>query len=181
MRAIIVSDIHGRLNVVRKLDSLFSSFRPDKIVLLGDLFYNGPRNGVPEDYDPFACAQILNKWSRIILSVRGNCDSRADQSLVHFDLTSDSNVAYLNGFRCDLIHGDLLTSELLSVQRGDILLFGHTHAYMLKKMDGVVYVNPGSPSFPKNGNPPTYAVMEGLHLEIRRLDGDQTMASLDLV
>ena len=180
MRVLLISDTHGRLEAVKKLDRLFQSFGPDQIVFLGDALNNGPRNGVPIDYDPMACAQILNKWSRKIVAVRGNCDSRVDQTLLHFDISEDSKVIYINGFRCDLIHGDLLSSDLLEVERGDILMFGHTHVPMLKKMDGVVYFNPGSPSFPKNGNPPTYGVIEGLHLEIRKLDDDLPITSLDL-
>ena len=155
MRALIVSDTHGRIEVLKKLDTLFATFQPDQILFLGDALNNGPRNGVPLDYDPMGCAALFNKWSRRIIAVRGNCDSR-------------------------VVHGDLLTSDLLEVQRGDILFFGHTHVYMLKKADGVVYFNPGSPSFPKNGNPPTYGVMDGLRLEIRKLDDDLPLATLDL-
>ena len=92
----------------------------------------------------------------------------------------DSKVTYLNGYRIDLIHGDLLTSDLLSVNRGDILMFGHTHVYMLKKEDGVVYFNPGSTSFPKNGNPATYGLFEDLRLSIRRLDDDEELLSMQL-
>ncbi|MCF0112993.1 MAG: phosphodiesterase [Bacilli bacterium] len=181
MRVIIASDIHGRIHAAQKLDAVFSSYQPDKIVLLGDFLYNGPRNGVPADYDPMATAQILNKWASRIIAIGGNCDSRVDQTMLRFDIANDTRVVYLNGFRCDLIHGDLLTTDLLEVQRGDILMFGHTHVFMLKKVDGVVYLNPGSPSFPKNDNPPTYAVMEGLRLEIRRLDDDICLGALELV
>ncbi|MGM9813568.1 MAG: phosphodiesterase [Candidatus Enteromonas sp.] len=180
MRAIVISDIHGRLETVKKLDSLFSAFSPDYILFLGDALNNGPRNGVPFDYDPMGCATILNKWAKKIIAVRGNCDSRVDQTLLHFNISEDSKVTYLNGFRCDLIHGDLLTSDLLEVERGDILLFGHTHVYMLKRADGVVYFNPGSVSFPKNGNPPTYGVIDGLRIEIRNLDDDLPLTSLEL-
>lgn len=181
MRVLVVSDIHGRLLVARKLESLFDVYKPDRIILLGDYLYNGPRNGVPSDYDPMGVADILNKYAPIIIGVRGNCDSRIDQTLLKFPMSEDSRVVYLNGFRCDLIHGDLVSSELLEVQRGDILLFGHTHVPMLKKNEGVVYFNPGSPSFPKNGNPPTYGVMEGPRLEIRRLEDGGTVAALDLI
>ena len=85
-----------------------------------------------------------------------------------------------NGFRCDLFHGDLKPSDLFDVQRGDVLMFGHTHVYMLQKSGGVVYLNPGSISFPKNGRPATYAVMEGGHLEVRKLEDDLPLVSLDL-
>ena len=179
MRILIASDIHGRTLAAKKFDQLVLSYRPDRIILLGDYLYNGPRNGVPNDYDPLAVSMILNKNAKITIGVRGNCDSRVDASLLHFPL-EDSRIVYLNGFRCDLVHGDLITSDLLDVQRGDIVMFGHTHVYMLRKDEGVVYLNPGSTSFPKNGHPATYAVMEGNHLEIRKLDDDLPLLSLDL-
>ena len=179
MRILIASDIHGRLQAAKKLEHLIMMFRPDKIVLLGDYLYNGPRNGVPADYDPMATCQILNRFAMKIIGIRGNCDSRVDEALLKFDL-KDARVAFLNGYRCDMAHGDLPTSELLNVQRGDILMFGHTHVPMLKKEDGVVYLNPGSVAFPKDGQPASYAVMEGRHIELRRLDDYFPFASMDL-
>ncbi len=180
MRVIIASDIHGRIRAAKKLDVVLERDKPEKIVLLGDFLYNGPRNGVPDDYDPMAVSLILNKYAHKTIGVRGNCDSRIDETLLHFPMP-DSDVVHLNGYRCDLVHGDLLTSDLLSVERGDILMFGHTHVPMLKRMDGVVYLNPGSTSFPKNGNPPSYAVFDANRIEIRRLDDDATIALLDLI
>ena len=179
MRILIASDIHGRLQAAKKLDQLIVAYRPDRVILLGDYLYNGPRNGVPSDYDPLAVSSILNKHARLIVGIRGNCDSRVDESLLRFPL-EDSRIVLHNGYRCDLVHGDLLTSNLLDVQRGDVVMFGHTHVYMLKKEEGVTYLNPGSISFPKNGNPATYGVMENTHLEIRKLEDDLPVATLDL-
>ncbi|MDY3904464.1 MAG: phosphodiesterase [Candidatus Enteromonas sp.] len=179
MRILIASDIHGRILAAKKLDKLFQRYNPDKVILLGDYLYNGPRNGVPQDYDPMGTSIILNKYAHLITGVKGNCDSRIDETLLKFPI-QDSRVVYLNGFRVDMVHGDLLTSDILNVERGDILMFGHTHVYMLKKEDGVIYFNPGSTSFPKNGNPATYGVMDGMHLEIRKLDDDLPVKFLDL-
>ena len=179
MRIIIASDIHGRILAAKRLEEIVNAMKPDKVILLGDYLYNGPRNGVPSDYDPMGTVSVLNRFAAITVGVRGNCDSRVDQSLVRFTM-EDSKVIYLNGYRCDLIHGDLLTSELLEVERGDVLMYGHTHAPMLKKSDGVVYVNPGSIAFPKAGSPASYGVMDGGHIEIRRLDDDTPFLSMDL-
>ena len=179
MRIIIASDIHGRILAAKRLEEIVNAMKPDKVILLGDYLYNGPRNGVPSDYDPMGTVSVLNRFAAITVGVRGNCDSRVDQSLLRFTM-EDSKVIYLNGYRCDLIHGDLLTSELLEVERGDVLMYGHTHAPMLKKSDGVVYVNPGSIAFPKAGSPASYGVMDGGHIEIRRLDDDTPFLSMDL-
>lgn len=180
MRILVASDIHGRVGPAKALTTLFSSYRPDRIVLLGDYLYNGPRNGVPADYEPMAVANLLNKFSSKIIGVRGNCDSRVDQMVLHFDCSQDSRCVMINGFRCDLIHGDLLTSDIVEVQRGDILMFGHTHVPVLKRDDGVIYFNPGSVSFPKNGSPASYGVFEGSRLEVRKLSDNTPFLSLDL-
>ena len=180
MRILIASDIHGRLQAAKRLEDIVADLKPDRVILLGDYLYNGPRNGVPNDYDPMAVVGILNRFASLVIGVRGNCDSRIDQSLLRFDLR-DSKVVHLNGFRCDLIHGDLLTSDLLEVERGDVLMYGHTHVPMLKKSDGVIYVNPGSVAFPKPGNKASYGLMDGGHIEIRGLDDDIPFMQMDLL
>lgn len=179
MRILIASDIHGRLLAAKRLEQIVADLKPDRILLLGDYLYNGPRNGVPADYDPMAVATILNRFASQVVGVRGNCDSRVDQSLLRFSM-EDSKVIYLNGFRCDLIHGDLLTSDLLEVERGDILMYGHTHVPMLKRSEGVVYVNPGSISFPKPGQKASYAWMESSRIEVRNFDDDVPFLSMEL-
>ena len=179
MKILVASDIHGRLKRMQMLARAIDLFEPEKIVLLGDFLYNGPRNGVPEDYDPMGCASILNHYAQRIIAIRGNCDSRIDESILRFPM-EDSRQIYLCGYRCDMIHGDLLTSELLNVQRGDILMFGHSHVPMLKKEDGVIYLNPGSISFPKMGSQPTYALMSDTRIQIQSLDHHEVIQSLEI-
>lgn len=180
MRLLIGSDIHGRLGPARKLSSLILSYRPDLVLLLGDYLYAGPRNAISPDYNPNEVAKILNKWASKIVAVRGDCDSRADQSVLRFPMLSDCCVLDISGRKVDLIHGDLLTSDIVEVERGDILLFGHTHVPVLKKEDGVVYFNPGSISYPKSGSPASFGLFEGNRLELKRLDDQATFAYLDL-
>ncbi len=86
----------------------------------------------------------------------------------------------LAGRKADLIHGDLLTSDIVDVERGDILMFGHTHVPVLKKEDGVIYLNPGSISYPKSGSPASFALFEANRVELKRLDDQATFAYLDL-
>lgn len=179
MKVLIASDIHGRVQAAKRLEAIILSLQPERIILLGDYLYNGPRNGVPFDYDPMAVSVILNKYARLIVGVRGNCDSRIDQDMLRFPF-KDSAIIHVNGYRCDLIHGDLLTSSLVDVQRGDILMFGHTHVPMLKREEGVIYFNPGSPSFPKNGFEASYGWMEGTHIEIRKLEDDTPFMEMEL-
>lgn len=181
MRILVAADIHGRVGPTKKLCSLFLSYRPDRILLLGDYLYGGTRNGVPPDYDPSTVANLLNRYAAKIIGVKGDCDCRSDQQALHFPMMQDCRVLTIGGFRVDLIHGDLLTSDIVEVQRGDILLFGHTHVPVLKKEDGVIYFNPGSPSFPKAGSPASYGMMESGKLQLCRLDDNEPFASLDLL
>jgi putative phosphoesterase len=179
MRIFVLSDTHGRLEAVKQIAKRIDDFRPDRIIHLGDFLYNGPRNGVPKDYDPMGVCEILNRYADKMVAVRGNCDSRIDQSLLNFKF-DDAKSGVLNGYHIKMFHGDLTPSDLFQIERGDIVMFGHTHVYMLKKEDGVIYLNPGSPSFPKNGNPPTYAIIEDNHIEIRSLESGDVMVSMKL-
>ncbi len=181
MRILVAADIHGRVGPTKKLCSLFLSYRPDRILLLGDYLYCGARNGVPPDFNPMGVANLLNRYSDKIIGIKGDADSRSDQAVLHFPMLQDCRVLSLGGFRVDLIHGDLLTSDVVDVERGDILLFGHTHVPILKKEDGVIYFNPGSPSFPKSGSPASYGMMESGKLQLCRLDDNLPFSSLDLL
>ena len=178
MRILIAGDIHGRLSPAKTLGNLFLSYRPDRILLLGDYLYAGPRSALSPDYDPSGVASLLSKWGKKIIAIRGDCDSRADQKALSFPMLEDCQVLDIDGFRVDLIHGDLLTSDIVEVERGDILMFGHTHVPVLKREDGVVYFNPGSVSFPKRGSPASFGVFESNRLELRRLDDQSTFAAL---
>ena len=180
MRLLIGSDIHGRLGPAKKFSSLILSYRPDRVLLLGDYLYAGPRNAPSPDYNPIEVSKIINKWADRIVAVKGDCDSRADQSVLRFNMLEDCRVLDLAGRKADLIHGDLLTSDIVDVERGDILMFGHTHVPVLKKEDGVIYLNPGSISYPKSGSSASFALFEANRLELKRLDDLATFAYLDL-
>jgi uncharacterized protein len=174
---LIASDIHGRLKRAERFAKLIEKEDPEKILLLGDYLYNGPRNGVPEDYDPLQVSVILNQFKDKIIGVRGNCDSRIDGDLLAFPL-EDNRQFTLEGIEFDLYHGDAFSLKNLHPNPGAVLLSGHTHIYVLKEEKGFVYLNPGSISFPKNGNPPTYAVYEQGHFEIRGFDDERVLSSL---
>lgn len=180
MRVLVVSDIHGRLLRAKRLLEIVKDYDPQKIIFLGDYLYNGPRNGVPDDYDPLQVSFLLNTLAPLALGVRGNCDSRVDDLLLSFPL-KDNVYANLNGFHLDLFHGDEFSLKKLKKKPGDILMSGHTHIYVLEKENGFIHLNPGSISFPKNGNPPTYAVFEEDFIEIRGFDDNRALAHLDLV
>jgi len=179
MKILFASDIHGRLERAERLAQLIAEENPERILLLGDYLYNGPRNGVPEDYDPMQVSLILNRFADKIIGVRGNCDSRIDDELLHFPL-ADNRRFVLDGLEFDLYHGDPFSLKGLAPHPGAVLVSGHTHLYVLKKENGFIFLNPGSISFPKGGNPATYGLFSDKIFEIRRFADGGVLASLKI-
>ena len=178
MKILIASDIHGRITRMRRLAEVLDSYEPDKIILCGDYAYNGPRNGVPDDYDPMGVIQILNRYADRIIGVKGNCDSRVDEMLLHFSLKDYQRIS-LNGIFMELYHGDDFSLPMVEHIPGDLLISGHTHVPVLCEENGCVLINPGSVSFPKGGSEPSYVIMEDRHIERRRLTDEAVLDQLD--
>ena len=181
MKILIASDIHGRLKRAQRLFDVIKEENPAKIIILGDFLYNGPRNGVPDDYDPMGVAAFFtDEIKSKLIAIRGNCDARIDETVLGLRL-EDTLKTKLNGYVCDLTHGDRFDDSLhLNVEEGDILMFGHTHVPMLKRERGRIFLNPGSTSFPKGGSVPSYAIFDESSIEVRPLFGGAPVLSLKL-
>ena len=174
MKYLICSDTHGRIISTKKLLDAIKRENPDFVIHLGDFLYNGPRNGVPDDYDPASVADIFSKLKDKIIGIKGNCDSRVDETVLGFAL-EDSKALPIGGHIVWLVHGDKLDEVKHLVGDKDIILYGHTHIYEIAKLDGVLYVNPGSIGFPKNDNPSTYAILEDGMISIKELESGKTL------
>ena len=144
MKLLIASDLHGAAPAVRALVDRIEAEAPDRIVLLGDLLYHGPRNDLPEGYAPKEAIALLNGLAKRIVAVRGNCDAEVDQ---------------------------MVLDDPPTLAPGSAFLSGHTHAKTLDERDGVLFVNPGSTSIPKDGSP-SYAVYEHGTFTLKDLDGN---------
>ena len=156
MNVWIASDIHGSALYCRKLLDLMEKRGADRLVLLGDLLYHGPRNDLPEGYDPKAVFAMLNSVKDRILCVHGNCDAEVDQMVLHFPIEADFRVEELCGRRLFLTHGldfnvDQRPSQTLLDGAGYVV-YGHFHVPMRRLEDGVWYWNPGSVSIPKENS-----------------------------
>lgn len=156
MNVWIASDIHGSTLYCRKLLDLMEKRGADRLVLLGDLLYHGPRNDLPEGYDPKAVFAMLNSVKDRILCVHGNCDAEVDQMVLHFPIEADFQVEELCGRRLFLTHGhhfnvDQRPSQTLLDGAGYVV-YGHFHVPMRRLEDGVWYWNPGSVSIPKENS-----------------------------
>jgi len=174
MKLLIASDIHGSLSATRKVMEAFEKEQADYLVFLGDALYHGPRNPLPDGYNPAEVAELLNTVKDKIIAVRGNCDSEVDQMLLDFPITAEYQNIPLTGGKLFATHGhifDLVTIPA-SVASGDIFAFGHIHLPILKLNEmGILVMNPGSVSLPKEGHPPTYAIICEEKVEIKTFDG----------
>ena len=167
MKILFLSDIHGVPSTLEAALAAADTLQPDKIVLLGDLLYHGPRNGVPNFYDPVKVAQILNGIKDRLVAVRGNCDAEVDQMMFEFPMMSDYAVLDAGNETFFLTHGHLYNEwKLPPLGMGTVLAHGHTHVPELKKLAcGITIFNPGSISLPKGGSSRSYGFFDGKELK----------------
>ena len=152
MKLLIASDIHGSAFWCRKLMDLAEAENPDKLILLGDLLYHGPRNDLPRDYAPKQVIPMLSAWKDKIIAVRGNCEAEVDQMVLPFPCMADYAELLVEGKTFYLTHGHHHNpDDLPPLEAGSIFLSGHTHVKIDKVVDGVRCLNPGSVSIPKDG------------------------------
>ena len=161
MKWLIASDLHGSAYYCRALLAAFEREGADRMVLLGDLLYHGPRNDLPRDYDPKAVTALLNEHAADILAVRGNCDADIDQAVLSFPIWADYALLTEGRTLIFATHGHLFSLDHLPpLHAGDILLHGHTHVPACETRDGITYLNPGSLSIPKENSPHGYMTLE---------------------
>ncbi len=148
----ILSDIHGSATALTAALERLHPFSPSYYLLLGDLLNHGPRNPVPEGYAPARVAELLNPLKQRIIAVRGNCDSEVDQMLLEFPMLAPYNYLLLQERRVCLTHGHLYDTQQLALAPGELLISGHSHvAGITHDESGVVCMNPGSITFPRQG------------------------------
>ena len=153
MKLIIASDIHGSAYWCRKLCDLIEQEQPDKLVLLGDLLYHGPRNDLPRGYAPKEVIPMLSQYRDKIIAVRGNCEAEVDQMVLPFPCMAEFSQLYANGKTFYLTHGHHHNPDSLPpLPEGSVFLSGHTHVKLDVLRQGVRCLNPGSVSIPKDGS-----------------------------
>ena len=153
MKLIIASDIHGSAYWCRKLMDLAEEVQPDKLILLGDLLYHGPRNDLPRDYAPKQVIPMLSAWKDQIIAVRGNCEAEVDQMVLPFPCMADFSQLYVDGLNLYLTHGHHHNPDNLPpLTEGSVFLSGHTHVKIDEVRNGIRCLNPGSVSIPKDGS-----------------------------
>ena len=152
MKFVIASDIHGSAFWCGKLMEIIEEVQPDKILLLGDILYHGPRNDLPKGYAPKQVISMLSAYTEKILCVRGNCEAEVDQMVLPFPCMADCAMVSADGLTMYLTHGHHHNPDSLPpLTEGNILLSGHTHVKLDEVRSGVRCLNPGSVSIPKDG------------------------------
>ncbi len=167
MRIAFISDIHGVPSTLEAALKSAETLGYDKLVLLGDLLYHGPRNGVPNFYAPEKVVEILNGLKDKIIAVRGNCDAEVDQMLCKFPMMGDYALLEADGVTFFLTHGHLWNERNLPpLGMGSVLAHGHTHIPELRKLEcGMTIFNPGSVSLPKGGTSRSFGYFDGHELK----------------
>lgn len=161
MKLMIASDIHGSACYCREMLEAFEREEPDKLLLLGDILYHGPRNDLPKDYAPKEVISLLNERKSQILCVRGNCDTEVDQMVLEFPILADYCILYVKNRVIFATHGHHYNQMAMPpMQPGDILLHGHTHVPAWELMENNnIYFNPGSVSIPKEESKRGYMML----------------------
>ena len=172
MKWLIASDLHGSALYTEQLIARFDESGADRLLLLGDILYHGPRNALPEGYDPPRVAEMLNACAERICCVRGNCDCEVDQMVLSFPLTADYLYLPVGKRMCFVTHGHVYTPDRLpALAAGDLFLFGHIHVPRCEERGSVTLLNPGSVSIPKGGSERSHMTLDGTRFEWHTLDG----------
>ena len=174
MKLVIASDIHGGAECCKALLDAAEREGSEKILLLGDILYHGPRNDLPADYAPKKVIEMLNAVKDKLICVRGNCDAEVDQMVLDFPITSEIEKIYDSEANITIFvsHGHKFSpTNLPPMPEKAVFLYGHTHVKKIEKIGDVLCLNPGSITLPKENNPKTYASYENGVFEIKTLDG----------
>lgn len=172
MKLLIASDIHGSAEYCGQLIAAYKRECADKMILLGDILYHGPRNELPDGYAPKKVIEMLNAMKQEILCVRGNCDTEVDQMVLEFPILADYSFMYYDKKMLFFTHGHTLNeTKPPMLKSGDVLFNGHTHIPCVREHDDYIYVNPGSVSIPKEGSAHSYIVFADGLIEWKDLSG----------
>ena len=176
MKFVIASDIHGSAFWCGKLVEWIEKEQPDRILLLGDLLYHGPRNDLPKGYAPKQVIPILSKYQDRIVAVRGNCEAEVDQMVLPFPCMAEYTQLLVDGITFYLTHGHHASPDQLpALAPGSVFLSGHTHVKMDEMRNGIRCINPGSVSIPKDGSHSFLVWENGVLRTVILEDADGTM------
>lgn len=180
MKWLIASDIHGSAYWCEKLLNAYRQEGADRLLLLGDILYHGPRNDLPQGYAPKQVIAMLNPLKNEILCVRGNCEAEVDQMVLEFPVLADYALLNEGNKLIFCTHGHVHNNaHLPPLKPGDVLLHGHTHIPAWESHETHLYLNPGSVSIPKENSRHGYMLLENGLFTWKDFDG-QTHHTLSI-
>ncbi len=181
MKILVASDLHGAAPAVEKLLDVFEKSGAERMVLLGDILYHGPRNDLPAGYDPKRVIALLSPYADRLFCVRGNCEAEVDQMVLPFSVMAETALLFVDGRTWFAAHGhragaNPTADDLPPLPRGSVFLSGHTHIPTLDvDENGILRLNPGSVSIPKGGYPASYATYEDGRFAVMDFEGNTLM------
>ena len=181
MKLMIASDIHGCAPACKKLLDIFAASGAERLILLGDILYHGPRNDLPEGYNPQEVIAMLSEYADRLFCVRGNCDTEVDQMVLPFPILAETALLFVDGRTWFAAHGhragaNPTAADLPKLPAGSVVLTGHTHIPTLEtNQNGILLLNPGSTSIPKGGFAPSFAIYEDGQFAVVSLSGETIM------
>ncbi len=172
MKIFFLSDIHGSLVYAKEAFNCFEREAADQMVILGDVLYHGPRNPLPEGYNPAEVAELLNLYKEKIVAVRGNCDSEVDQTLIEYPMMSDYIILQMETYKIFVTHGHIYSRKNMPLlNKGDAFIQGHIHLPVAEEEEGIYYLNPGSITLPRENNANSYGILESNVFTVKAIDG----------
>lgn len=171
MKVLVISDIHGSSYYAEKIKEINQKEMPDKIILLGDLYYHGPRNHLSQEYNPMKVAEVLNSIKEKLLVVKGNCDAEVDEMISEFKF-EDHILMDINGKNIYFTHGHKYNIENIPYDEFDILIYGHIHQGFIEEKEGYIFANPGSISLPKCNTEHSYIILEENKIILKDVEGN---------
>ena len=170
MKILIISDIHGSSYYAEKIKEIENRERPELIILLGDLYYHGPRNDLTQEYNPMKVAGILNDFTEKLRVVKGNCDAEVDEMISDFKFESYIQME-VNGKKVFFSHGHVYNKENIPNKAIQIMFYGHYHVGFIEEENGIIFANPGSISLPKNNTEHSYIIFDKDKIVLKNVEG----------
>lgn len=171
MKVLVISDIHGSGYYAEKIKEIDEREKTEKIILLGDLYYHGPRNDLSQEYNPMKVAEVLNSLKNKLLVVKGNCDAEVDEMISEFDF-QDHILMKINGKNIYFTHGHKYNIDKIPYEEFDMLIYGHIHQGFIEEKEGYIFANPGSISLPKCNTEHSYIILDENKIILKRVDGE---------
>ena len=171
MKLLVVSDIHGSAYYAEKIPEIFEREKADKIIVLGDLYYHGPRNPLTKDYSPMKVAEILNSLKDRLEVIKGNCDAEVDEMISEFKF-KEHLLLDVNNLKVYFTHGHKNNMDNLPDEQIDMMVYGHFHTGFIVKKDGIIFANPGSISLPKDNTKNSYLILDKESIVLKYIDGN---------